>query len=175
MNITIRDATIDDAAAIAKVNIASWQSTYRGLIGDATLDAMRFEDYLKKWNSILSLPQNENVCFVAESDKEGIIGYFLCGEKQFEKYSFEGELFAIYLLKEYQGQGIGKRLFLKSVEELKHRGIHSFLLFVLSSNTGSRKFYESFEPDFIAKEIITIDNKQYSDTCYGWSDIRSIS
>ncbi len=175
MNITIRNARSEDAAAIAKVNIASWHSTYRGLIADATLDAMKPENYLLKWNTILTTSsEKSDSCFVVENEASEIVGYTLSGKNLREKFRFDAELYAIYLLKEYQGQGIGKKLFLCSIEESKRQGFVSILLFVLSSNTGSRTFYESFNPDFTADETIVIDNGQYCDICYGWSDIKRI-
>jgi ribosomal protein S18 acetylase RimI-like enzyme len=172
----MRNARIGDAPAIAGINIASWRSTYRGLIADATLDTMKPENYLEKWDTILTtLGEKGSFCLVAENDRDGIVGYALCGKNSHEKFGFDAELYAIYLLKEYQGKGIGKKLFIRSIEESKRRGFTSVLLFVLSSNTGSRKFYESFNPDFTADETITIDNGQYCDICYGWSDIAKIT
>ncbi|MFI5263702.1 MAG: GNAT family N-acetyltransferase [Candidatus Kapaibacterium sp.] len=175
MNIRIREARPEDAFQIAQINIGSWHSTYRGLIADATLDGMKFEDYLKKWNTTFSvLEENGGFCFVADDEVHHVIGYSLCGKNRHNQFPFESELYAIYLLEEYQGKGIGKKLFLKSVEEFRRRGNASFLLFVLSSNLQSRKFYESFNPDFSAEETIIIDNGQYCDFCYGWSDIMNI-
>ncbi len=173
MNITIRPAKTEDAFAMAKVNIESWLTTYRGQVADEILDNMKFEDYLAKWERSLSKIDDEyNFCFVAENESGEVVGYSRCGKSRHEKFPFDAELYAIYLLKEYQGQGIGKKLFLESIDEFKKRNISSFLLFVLSTNTGSRKFYESFNPDFTANETITIDNGQYCDICYGWSDVQ---
>src|SRR5580704_5929661 len=120
MNTIIREANIEDAASLATINIASWQSTYRGLIADETLGSMKFEGYLKKWERILSLiATKENFCYIAENEKGDIIGYANGGKNSHEKLPFDAELYAIYLLKEYQGQGIGKKLFLRTIEELK--------------------------------------------------------
>ena len=175
MDINIRAARAGDEQEIAKVNIESWRSTYRGLIADTILDDMKLEKYLEKWNNTFrTMEANGSFCFVAENEVKEVIGYSLCGKNSHVKFHFEAELFAIYLLKEYQGQGIGKKLFIKSLEEFKKRSIHSFLLFVLSSNEGSRKFYESFKPDFTVDETIIIDNGQYCDICYGWSNIANI-
>jgi ribosomal protein S18 acetylase RimI-like enzyme len=176
MGIIIRQAKPNDAPAIAIVNIASWHSTYRGLVADEVLDGMEFEQYRAKWENILAHQEKGNgFCFAAENESGEMIGYSCGGKNRHDKFTFDGELFAIYLLREYQGKGIGKKLFLTSIEEFRKQNISSFLLFVLSSNTGSRKFYESFKPDFTANEMITIDNGQYCDICYGWSDIGLIN
>ena len=171
----VRLANPEDASQLARINIASWRTTYRGLIADEILDGMTFAKYLEKWEQTLASQANgDTFCFAAENGSGEVIGYSVCGKNRHEKLPFDAELFAIYLLKEYQGQGIGKNLFLTSVEEFRQRNISSFLLFVLSSNTASRKFYESFQPDFTANETITIENGQYCDICYGWSDTQSL-
>jgi len=36
--VTLRGARVADAAAMARVHVASWRSTYRGLMRDAVLD-----------------------------------------------------------------------------------------------------------------------------------------
>jgi ribosomal protein S18 acetylase RimI-like enzyme len=173
MDITIREAVPADAPAIAKVNIESWRSTYRGKIADSFLDEMKFENYEKKWNNILS-HTNENICFVAVNDYGDIVGYSVAGKYIEGKFPFEAELHAIYLLKEYQGRGIGKRLFLRAVETWSQKGSGSLVLFVLSTNASSIQFYESFKPDFIARDPVTIGKDQYTHICYGWTDIKRI-
>src|SRR5262249_11775249 len=100
-----------------------------------------------------------------------IAGYALCGPNSHTQLPFEGELFAIYLLKEFQGKGLGRQLFIRCLEEFHAKKIPSFLLFVLSSNTGSRKFYEFFKPDYTGHQTVIIDNGQYCDVCYGWNDV----
>ena len=73
MNITIRNATPEDAPAIAKVNIESWRSTYRGLIADSMLDEMKPEQYINKWNNrFATMEANENFCFVAENENHEV-------------------------------------------------------------------------------------------------------
>ena len=39
----IREATPEDARAIATVHVASWRTTYRGLLRDAYLDSLDLE------------------------------------------------------------------------------------------------------------------------------------
>jgi ribosomal protein S18 acetylase RimI-like enzyme len=170
MSTIIRNATIDDAASIARVNIESWKTTYRGLIADAILDEMTLDVYVEKWRDILV---EDKFCrpLVAEAaDERKVIGYIFMGKNRSEEH-FEAEIYSIYLLKEYQGQGIGTKLFLKAIQVLKDQGISSVLLYVLASNMGSRKFYESFKPNFMKEDIIQVDGHKYNDICYGWNNI----
>ena len=153
----------------------SWLSTYRGLINDLVLDSMEPAKYLNKWNNILSSTEAGNgFGLVAENESGNMLGYAFGGKNTHDNFEYDGELYAIYLLKDSQGFGIGKSLFLHSIKVFKKNGFQSILLFVLSSNIIARKFYESFGPDFTANETITIDNGQYCDVCYGWSSIEKI-
>ncbi|WP_330987113.1 hypothetical protein [Herbaspirillum lusitanum] len=52
--VTVRRATVDDAALIAQVRIDSWRAAYRGLIPDAYLDGMKVEDSTRMWTRVLA-------------------------------------------------------------------------------------------------------------------------
>ena len=47
--VALRDATPDDAHAIATVHVASWQVAYRGFMPDAVLDGLSVDDRARKW------------------------------------------------------------------------------------------------------------------------------
>ncbi len=47
--LTIRDATPDDAPAIAAVHVGAWQVAYRGQIPDEVLDGLRLETRERWW------------------------------------------------------------------------------------------------------------------------------
>ena len=44
MPVTVRDATVDDARAIAEVHVASWRWAYRGQLPDDLLDGLSVDD-----------------------------------------------------------------------------------------------------------------------------------
>src|ERR1043165_9161984 len=121
----IRPTIISDAEAIARINIDSWRETYSGLIAPETLDAMTDEEYNAKWKRILDPTNSVNgFRFVAEIDST-IVGYVGAGVPRDESLGYEGELYALYLLKRYHGKGIGKGLFLQAVREFKNWNINS--------------------------------------------------
>lgn len=170
----IRHATLADAERMGFINAASWRTTYKGLIDDRAFDVMTHEAMVAKWTRIIThYATNPSFALVAEVDGE-VVGYISCGPNTHPDQSqFEWELFAVYLLKEHQGKGIGKALFCEAVNEMKRLGVKSLVLYVLSSNTPSRKFYESFKPDFAGSAKVMINEIEYDDTYYGWSDIAS--
>jgi ribosomal protein S18 acetylase RimI-like enzyme len=168
----IRHATLADAERMGFINASSWRTTYTGLIDERAFDAMTHEAMVAKWTRIIThYATNSSFAFVAEIDGE-VVGYVSCGPNRHPDQSqFEWELLALYLLKEHQSKGIGKALFCEAVNQMKQLEVKSFVLYVLSSNTPSRKFYESFKPDFTDTAKVIIDQIEYDDTYYGWSDI----
>ncbi len=170
----IRHATLADAERMGLINAASWRTTYTGLIDERAFDVMTHEAMVAKWTRIIThYATNSSFIFVAEIEGE-VVGYISCGPNTHADQSqFEWELFAVYLLKEHQGKGIGKALFLEAIIEMKRLHIKSLVLYVLSSNAPSRKFYESFKPDCTGSAKVVIDEIEYDDTYYCWSDIDS--
>ncbi len=112
--------------------------------------------------------------YVAEGN-EGIIVGFSKGDKERSgNYNgYDGELYAIYILKEYQGKGIGKALVKPIIDEIKGMGLNSMLVLVLEEN-NSRQFYESLEGSIIDTIEVEIGGKKLTELVYGWEDISDI-
>ncbi len=137
--IFIREATEADAEGIARVHVESWKSTYRGLVPDAYLDSLalstRTEDF-QKW---FREPAGRFL-IGALKEKERLVGFVSGGPEREKKEPGEGELYAIYLLKEHQGKGIGRKLFVACLDKLRGLGYHRMVLYSLKENP-SRGFY----------------------------------
>jgi GNAT superfamily N-acetyltransferase len=78
--------------------------------------------------------------FVAENEHGDIVGFANGGKELSGKYPYDGELYAIYLLENYQRQGIGNQLVRNVVQELHRFNIFSLFVWVLEDNP-SRFFY----------------------------------
>lgn len=168
--ITIRKAILSDAKGIAKVHVDSWKTTYANIISNEYLSNLSYERREKMWTN--GIP-NGGV-YVAESHEGRIIGFSTGGKERSGNYNgYDGELFAIYVLKEYQGKGIGKALIQPVIDDMKGMGLHSMLVLVLKDNT-SRLFYESLGGRIIDTVEVEIDGKKFSELVYGWEDIRNI-
>lgn len=167
----IRKAVQGDAKGVAKVQVDSWQTTYKNIIPDEYLNKMTYESREQKWKDIIS---NQAV-FIAETDDGEIIGFSNGGKERSGKYTnYSGELYAIYILEVHQRKGLGKLLLKPVIEDLKQNGIFSMTVLVLEEN-NSRIFYESLG----AKKIDTIEveilGKRLNELVYGWEDIRAIT
>ncbi|KYD10308.1 GNAT family N-acetyltransferase [Caldibacillus debilis] len=166
---TIRRANPSDAKGIARVHVDSWRTTYAGIVPDGYLQRLSYESREKLWQAEIA----RSAVFVAENEQAQIIGFASGGKERTGKYpGYEGELYAIYLLKEHQRKGIGKKLVRAVAEDLLRQGFSSMTVAVLKENP-SRFFYESIGGIRIGAEEIEIGGKKLEEWIYGWKDLRS--
>jgi GNAT superfamily N-acetyltransferase len=166
--ITIRPATADDAAAIARVHVKTWQSVYRGIVDDEHLDALSVEDRTERWSEILQ--RSEQATFVASSDKYGIVGFANGGPEREGREDFDAELYAIYILPEWHGRGIGRELVATFTRWLTDSGFDSMIVWVLAQNPA-RRFYENLGGRNVGNKTIEIGWQTLAEMAYGWDDL----
>lgn len=135
-----REASQDDLIGIAKVKIETWKTTYKGIISDTILDNLDLHKQAENFKELLPRKEDTKCLIVAEADGE-IVGFAAGGVERDGTYGVDGEIYAIYVLKEYQNQDIGKCLMKYAVEKLSEKGLTSFLVWVLERNPY-RRFYE---------------------------------
>src|SRR5690625_821821 len=166
----IREAITNDAGNIAKVQVDSWKTTYKNIVPDEFLESMSYKDREQKWKAIIL----SQAIYTAVTDENEVVGFANGGKERTGNYpAYHGELYAIYILENYQRQGIGKMLMQPIIEELKHQGIYSMTVSVLKDNS-SRKFYQSLGAKKIDTTELEIAGKKLKEEVYGWEDIRTI-
>ncbi len=136
----IRDAQPVDAAGIAYVHVNSWRTTYKGLMPDHVLDGLSVKQRTAFWRKAMSLMKPPGILLVAEEAGQ-IVGFVSCGAEREGDPGYPAELFAIYLLQEQQGKGIGRKLFTEGARRMRAQGYRRMLLWVLETNPTVR-FYE---------------------------------
>ena len=130
---TIRLATPADGRAIAEVRVEAWRTTYRGLVPDAYLAAMKVEDSMALWDRILSAPPNKTNTFVAQVD--GRVVGFASGLMLAEpKHGFDSELTAVYLARDAQREGLGRRLVATVAAAQRSHGATGMIVWVIAGN-----------------------------------------
>lgn len=145
--LTIRPATIYDAEQKGQVHYQSWLETYTGHINQAYLDRMTPERSIE-----FSRKHPENT-LVAELDGK-IVGFACYGHSRDSTFETYGEIIALYVLNDYQKQGIGHALMLECLSQLSAFEHH--FLWVLKSNQKAIAFYGKmgFTPNGDEKELV---------------------
>ena len=165
----IRPAVIEDATAISVVHINTWKTTYRGMVPDYVIDGLDYVKNNRRWHQTLSQNSNSRT-FVAVSDDGKIMGFSTAGPNRNQQYKFDGELYAIYILKQFQGQGVGRAIVTEVAKWLYSQGHRSMILWVLKDNPA-KNFYEAMGGKYINTEKVEIGNAMLDELSYGWNDL----
>jgi GNAT superfamily N-acetyltransferase len=170
----IRPGSLADVQAISEAYAESWKTTYQGLVPDLFVNGMTVDAAIKIFTDSLQPNEYSYFLFVAESPEGRIVGFADGGKERGHPESGMGELYAIYLLKECQGKGIGRQLFKASAESLIRAGMNNMIVWVLEQSPY-RKFYESmggqWEPGIKRLDVV---NQQIRLVPYRWSDLRTL-
>lgn len=145
----IRIATDKDCRSLALLKRRVWETTYRGIYPNEKLDKYDVDLNENKFKNMIK--EQSQKLFVVLKDSE-IIGYISCGKimRAFDKHTHDIGL--LYLLKEYQGKGIGAKLFQFAKDELKNQGVTEFIVSCNKYNFSAQEFYKK-----MGGKIIKVD------------------
>lgn len=115
----------------AFVHWRCWHEVYTGIANQEFLDKMTLEKYEEK--AFLWL---DNILVAKEADR--VIGFVGYGAHSQEPFAI-GEIFALYLLPEFWGKGIGLRLLEAAFEQMKE--CPEICLWVFKENKRAIRFY----------------------------------
>jgi GNAT superfamily N-acetyltransferase len=169
----IREATTADAPAIAWVHVESWRTTYPGIVPDDFLANLSVERRARFWAETLSDPDDAGVAFVAEDEAGAVIGFASGGPEREHDPIYTGELYAIYLLAEAQGKGIGRQLARAVAERLAAAGHAAMIVWVAAENPF-RRFYGALGGLPVRERHVTIGGTSLREVAYGWEDTRPL-
>jgi len=137
MSIDVRRARVDDAAGIAAVHDGAWRQAYRGILPGIDLERMVERRGPTWWEKAI---RRHVLVLVLEVDRR-IVGYATLGPSRMRTLPYKGEIYEIYLAPEYQGLGLGGRLFQAArrlLGDLKFTGV---AVRALAANEGAVAFY----------------------------------
>lgn len=164
--ITIRGATPDDAAGIARVHVDSWKSTYPGILPEAAVKSISFEKQQAVWKRALETAADRSV-FIAEADGEAV-AYATAGPARNRGVPrFTGEVFTLYVLQGWQGRGIGRTLLRTARDALVKAGHERIIVWVVAENPAVW-FYESQGGLTIAERDDIVAGTPVRLRAYGW-------
>ena len=174
-NVEVRRAGAADAAAIARVHIASWHTTYGTLLPPRIVaERTRWDVRSALWAQRLS---TDRAVFVA-CDGDGIFGFAgACAMSELPEDrnpvpQFDAYLESLYLLSDRQRHGVGRALLAAVARDLIANGYHSMALHVLASNPA-RGFYERLGAVHVRDEPREA-GETWTSCAYGFDDIRTL-
>jgi len=166
----VRAAVAADAKGIAIVHVDSWKETYSGIVPQGFLNSMSYEKRTGAWLEIFAEQRPFEKMFVVEDQNKDIVGFAVAGKSREPSFAYEGELHAIYLLKNLHRQGFGRLLFEKSVEAIHGFGFQSMFVWVLRKNPALN-FYIHMGAEEFAVKPIEIGGQQLEEVALGWNRI----
>lgn len=162
--LTIRRAATADAAEIARVYVDSWRETYTGLLPESYLAGLSYDAFERHWRRTFA---SRGWAFVGEI--EGRIVGLASGGRSRQRDLAAGELFVLYVLRAWQGRGVGRALFDASRYELAARGLGSTVVWVLAANPA-RGFYEHLGGRQAGENTLQITGTAVREIAYVWPD-----
>lgn len=121
--------------------MATWQTAYAGIFPDDFLSGMSVERRAEAWNRILDEAPDGAGLHVAEAGGQ-VVGFGHGGPGRDTDAGPAAEVYAVYVLPQYWGTGIGQALLDALVAELAAGGAPEATLWVLEPNQRARAFYE---------------------------------
>ncbi|MDP8900080.1 MAG: GNAT family N-acetyltransferase [Actinomycetota bacterium] len=149
----------------------TWRAAYRGIVPDAHLDGLSYDESERLWQDAIAT--GDGRVFVAE-DGGGVFGFASGGPR--ERFSRElreygGELQTVYVLPSHKGTGVGRRLVGAVARHLADHGVNSMLLWVFAENRAARGFYESLGGVPVGEDGFELGGAWLSEVAYGWEDL----
>lgn len=158
--LTIREATAADVPALAQLHVTTWNATYATML----MKGPSVEVRERQWREAFANPDGSWFCFVVENARGELVG-FAKGQRS-DHPEYGGELNKIYLLREYQGMGLGRRLVGRVARRFLEQGITSMWLFGDARNPSSAVWR--------ALGAVKTDDDPGNGN-YGWKDLEALA
>ncbi|MEN3209070.1 GNAT family N-acetyltransferase [Methylorubrum populi] len=136
--VSIRRARSADAAGLSAVFDAAWREAYQGVIPGVALERFLARRGPETWRGMIE--GGRGLAVVAFGDR--IAGYAAYGRARDRTMRAEGEIDELYIAPEFQGLGLGTRLFRAVRNDLIDRGLTRIGVWALADNPRARGFYE---------------------------------
>lgn len=156
-DIEIVDATFEDAHAIGQIQAEAWLGSYASPENDITVDDIQLK--IDEWNQIGDKRIEDNLNNSSSHTWVAKIGQKIVGFVAVLKTENEDKLEALFILPEYQGQGIGTRLLETALNWLGDS--RKIITDVVSYNQRAKDLYKKFgfvETGEEVEDILTLPN-----------------
>jgi ribosomal protein S18 acetylase RimI-like enzyme len=162
-DLVLREATIADLHPLAELHVRTFNETHLGPFGSGPTYSTREW----QWREKLSESDATNFVLVLETATKELVGFIWCHPTK-DNPTWAARLNKIYLRREYQRRGLGKRMVAAAVDRLLERGLTSMALFTEVDNEPACNFYEQLGGERQLNEQGDFGGM------YGWADLRKL-
>lgn len=155
-SLVIREARESDIPGLAELHVTTWNATYAPMGAKGPPVAVRE----RQWRERFAKDDGSWFCFVVENEQGELIGFAQANLSDNPEYG--GELNKIYLLREYQRLGLGRRLVRLVAQRFLDTGITSMWLYGDPRNPSAAAW--------VAMGAVKTDEDPGNGN-YGWKDL----
>ncbi len=137
----VRRALGADTETVARIHIASWKVSYRGIMPDDVIAQTDLKYRTAFWAERIA--DQEWPIFLIEASGEGVAFCHMIPTKDPDDDPHRvGHITSLHMLPQLRGIGYGRALLELVFKEFRQRGMAEVTLWVLEENTKARQFYE---------------------------------
>ena len=164
LTIDIRKADPRDATAIAEVHQEAWRGAYCGIIPHRTLTSMINRRGVDWWANAIRRAATVLVVEIGGT----VAGYATIGKNRARELRQQGEIYELYLRPEYQGIGLGSRLFKAAKARLADHGLRGLVVWALEDNHNALAFYAGNGGRDIAEGVEVFEQRALKKVAFVW-------
>lgn len=156
-DVSVRVAWPDDAAAIARCQVAAWRELYSGLLPDQIVDALDPDDFAHKWAVSMDKPGDARNRVLVALERASVRGFAVtapAADPDADPVA-DGEIGEFVIDVDARGQGHGSRLVQACTDTLRADRFTRATWWIASTNDELRTFVEStgWAPDGAHREL----------------------
>lgn len=176
MSVLIRNARPGDEKGIVYATMRGWQTAYNEILPVdylATLDR-QIPDRIQRWVTRLSDKEFCKRTFVVVRDEQ-LVGYITGGKSRVKELPHESEVYAMYVLKSHQREGLGHKLMNAMTEYFVEQKSNSMVVATLKQNFIARRFFETLSGKPVGEKTFEVQGVHYPEVIYGWEELEKVS
>lgn len=173
MDVRVRAAVLDDAAALGRVMVEAWLAAHHGQVPEVAWQR-RVEEWTPEasassWARLLAEHPPRTFLLVAEDQKDDLLGLVLADGE--DESGSTAQVRALYVLPRHQGHGLGRLLLASVAGRLASLGFSRLHIGVLTANAPARAFYEAMGGREVGERTFDEDGFLLPETVYEWPDL----
>lgn len=166
---SIRRATMDDAASLAAISIEVWIGTYLRRGVNAFFASYALSEFTE--TKFIEHLADENQVFFVSDNEEGIDGFIRIstGRPPPVMGCSTTEISMLYVQPRHHGNGLGKRLLTRGLDHCRSIGAKSVWLAANAENSSAIRFYLTQGFEIVGQTHFRLENEAYLNEVFAFS------